>query len=138
MSVNTVYPTTPSANTNTSNTSNTSSTSSSSNASASTAAINQGLAALADNQTTFLSLLTTQLKNQDPLNPTDPTQFTQQITQMTGVEQQLLSNQLLQQLVTTQGLAQASNMIGKTVSAPGATSSDPATTGVVTGVTESN
>jgi flagellar hook assembly protein FlgD len=57
---------------------------------------------------------------------------------MTGVEQQLLSNQLLQQLVSTQGLSQAAGIIGKTVSAPGATSSDPATTGVVTGVQQTN
>lgn len=100
--------------------------------------INSGLAALANNQQTFLSLLTTQLKNQDPLSPVDTNQFTQQITQMTGVEQQLLSNQLLQQLVSNQGLPQAAGMIGKTVTAPGAKTGDPAITGVVTGVQEVN
>ena len=66
----------------------------------SNSAANNGLAQLADNYQTFLSLLTTQLKNQDPLSPLDTNQFTQQLTQMTGVEQQLLSNQLLQSLVT--------------------------------------
>ena len=138
MAVNTVYPTTTPSTTNNSSSSSNSSTSSSSSTNANSAAINQGLAALANNQSTFLSLLTTQLQNQDPLNPVDATQFTQQITQMTGVEQQLLSNQLLQQLVSTQGLSQAAGIIGKTVSAPGASSSDPAITGVVTGVQQTN
>ena len=73
-----------------------------SSASASTLGVNNGLASLADNFQSFLSLLTTQLQNQDPLNPTDTNQFTEQITQMTGVEQQLMSNQLLQQLITQQ------------------------------------
>src|SRR5271156_1485485 len=90
-------------------------------------AINNSLASLASNSQTFLTLLTTQLKNQDPTSPLDTNQFTQQITQMTGVEQQLLSNQLLQQLVSAQGgVASAANLIGETVTAPGATSSDPA------------
>jgi flagellar basal-body rod modification protein FlgD len=83
-------------------------------------AANNGLAQLADNYQTFLSLLTTQLKNQDPLSPLDTNQFTQQLTQMTGVEQQLLSNQLLQQLVSQSqggGLTGAVGLIGKTVSA---------------------
>ena len=73
-----------------------------SSASASALSINNGLASLAGNFQSFLSLLTTQLQNQDPLNPTDTNQFTQQITSMTGVEQQLMSNQLLQQLVAQQ------------------------------------
>jgi flagellar basal-body rod modification protein FlgD len=87
---------------------------------ASSSAANNGLAQLADNYQTFLSLLTTQLKNQDPLSPLDTNQFTQQLTQMTGVEQQLLSNQLLQQLVSQSqggGLTGAVGLIGKTVNA---------------------
>ncbi|MFI4934492.1 MAG: flagellar hook assembly protein FlgD [Caulobacterales bacterium] len=102
------------------------------------ATINTGLASVANNYQTFLSLLTTQLKNQDPLSPLDTNQFTQQLTQMTGVEQQLLSNQLLQQLVNQQGLTQAAGLIGQTVTAPGAKSTDPQITGVVTGVQEVN
>jgi flagellar basal-body rod modification protein FlgD len=85
-----------------------------------TSAANNGLAQLADNYQTFLSLLTTQLQNQDPLSPLDTNQFTQQLTQMTGVEQQLLSNQLLQQLVTQNqggGLTSAVGLIGQTVTA---------------------
>jgi flagellar basal-body rod modification protein FlgD len=114
-----------------------SSTSSTSSASAAQLSLNNGLASLADNFQGFLTLLTTQLKNQDPTSPLDTNQFTQQITQMTGVEQQLLSNQLLQQLVTAQGgVASAANLIGETVTAPGATDKDPAISGVVTAVTQ--
>src|SRR5579875_2627593 len=67
----------------------------------------------------FLTLLTTQLQNQDPSSPMDPNAFTQQIVEMTGVQQQLLSNQLLQQLVSAQngGVASAVGLIGKTVTA---------------------
>jgi len=78
-----------------------------------------GRARLADNFSTFLSLLTTQLKNQDPLSPLDSNQFTQQLVQMTGVEQQLASNDLLKQLVsnTGSGIQTAVSLIGKDVSA---------------------
>jgi flagellar basal-body rod modification protein FlgD len=74
---------------------------------------------LAENFDTFLGLLTTQLKNQDPLSPLDANQFTQQIVQMTGVEQQLLSNDLLQKLVANSGggVSTAVSLIGKSVRA---------------------
>jgi flagellar basal-body rod modification protein FlgD len=76
-------------------------------------------ARLAENFDTFLTLLTTQLKNQDPLSPMDSTQFTQQMVQMTGVEQQLLTNDLLTKLVsnTSGGVATAVSLIGKEVRA---------------------
>ncbi len=78
-----------------------------------------GRARLAENFDTFLSLLTTQLKNQDPLSPMDSNQFTQQIVQMTGVEQQLLTNDLLKKLVsnTGTGVSTAVSLIGKEVRA---------------------
>ena len=44
---------------------------------------------IADNFDTFLSILTTQLKNQNPLDPMDTNAFTQQLVQFTGVEPQL-------------------------------------------------
>lgn len=78
--------------------------------------VNNGLNTLANNFQQFLSLLTTQLKNQDPLSPMDTNQFTQQIVQMTSVQQQLLSNNLLTTLVS-QGLSTSVNYIGKTVTA---------------------
>jgi flagellar basal-body rod modification protein FlgD len=72
---------------------------------------------LADSEQTFLALMTTQLKNQDPLSPVDSNQFTQQIVQMTGVEQQLLTNDLLKVLVGMNdgGLSSQVGMIGKEV-----------------------
>lgn len=82
--------------------------------------INSGTAMLASNFETFLALLTSQLKNQDPLSPVDSNQFTAQLTQMAGVEQQLLTNELLKSLVSAQGgggLASAANYIGKEATA---------------------
>ena len=82
--------------------------------------INNSRTSLTTNKETFLKLLTTQLKNQDPLSPTDTTQMTQQITQMTGVEQQLVTNDLLAALVgmnSGTGLSEGVSMIGKQVTA---------------------
>ena len=81
---------------------------------------------LASSYTTFLTLLTTQLKNQDPTSPLDTNQFTQQLVQMTGVQQQLLSNELLQKISDNSaagagGVASAVGLIGKTVSAASST-----------------
>ena len=83
----------------------------------------QGLGSLADNFNTFLTLLTTQLKNQDPTAPLDSNQFTQQLVQMTGVEQQLNTNSLLGQLVsnTSGGVSGAVGMIGTNVKATSTT-----------------
>lgn len=74
---------------------------------------------LATNFDTFLVLLTAQLKNQDPLSPMDSTAFTQQLTQMTGVQQQLLTNDLLTSLLAAQqgGLGGSSTYIGQDVTA---------------------
>jgi flagellar basal-body rod modification protein FlgD len=76
-------------------------------------------ARLAENFDTFLTLLTTQLKNQDPLSPMDSNAFTQQMVQMTGVEQQLLTNDLLKKLVgnSSSGISTAVSLIGKDVRA---------------------
>ena len=82
--------------------------------------IGAGSTMLASNFETFLTLLTSQLKNQDPLSPVDSNQFTAQLTQMAGVEQQLLTNDLLTSLLAAQaggGLDNAANYIGKSVTA---------------------
>ncbi|THD81281.1 MAG: flagellar hook assembly protein FlgD [Phenylobacterium sp.] len=81
------------------------------------------LAQLSSNFQTFLSLLTTQLQNQDPLSPLDSNQFTQQLTQMSGVEAQLQANSLLQSISnnTGTGISTAVSMIGKNVKATSAT-----------------
>jgi flagellar basal-body rod modification protein FlgD len=54
---------------------------------------------LSANFDTFLTLLTTQLKNQDPLSPMDSNQFTQQLVEFSQVEQQINSNQNLESLI---------------------------------------
>lgn len=75
---------------------------------------------LVSNFETFLQLLTAQLKNQDPLSPLDSNEFTAQLTQMTGVEQQLLTNDLLTSLLQAQqggGLGGATSYIGKDATA---------------------
>src|SRR5881394_1182425 len=79
---------------------------------------------IAGNFTTFLQLLTTQLKNQNPLDPLDTNQFTQQLVQFAQVEQQLKSNDQLETLVALQKSTQASaamDFVGKTVLISGAT-----------------
>ena len=82
--------------------------------------ISSGRTALASNMETFLSLLTAQLKNQDPLSPLDSNEFTAQLTQMSGVEQQLLTNDLLTTLVgQSNGVGSAVSYIGKQVTAAG-------------------
>lgn len=79
---------------------------------------------LANNFQTFLTLLTTQLQNQNPLDPLDTNQFTQQLVQFAGVEQQLRSNDQLSSLVKLQTTAQSSqalNFVGATAVVDGAT-----------------
>ena len=71
-------------------------------------------------QQTFLQLLVAQLQNQDPTSPLDTNAFTQQLVAMTGVQQQLLSNQLLQQIAgstSNGGVPSAVNLIGKSATA---------------------
>lgn len=81
-------------------------------------------ATIADNFDTFLNILTTQLKNQNPLDPLDTNQFTQQLVQFTGVEQQLKTNEFLETLMLAgQNTAKsdAVSYIGKQVTASGKT-----------------
>jgi flagellar basal-body rod modification protein FlgD len=66
---------------------------------------------IAGNFQTFLTLLTTQLKNQDPSNPLDTNQFTQQLVQFAQVEQQLKSNEQLSTLVSLQQTAQSTQAL---------------------------
>lgn len=56
-------------------------------------------AALADNFDTFLTILTAQIQNQDPLEPMDSSKFTEQLVQFSGVEQQIKSNTQLETLI---------------------------------------
>src|SRR3954467_10040811 len=79
---------------------------------------------IASNFTTFLQLLTTQLKNQNPMDPLDTNQFTQQLVQFAQVEQQLKSNDQLSTLVSLQKTAQSTaplGFVGQTVAVNGTT-----------------
>ena len=77
------------------------------------------LAQLSSNFGTFLTLLTSQLKNQDPTAPMDSNQFTQQLVQFSQVEQQIGTNANLKTLIS-QGASQAgtfaTSYLGKKVS----------------------
>src|SRR4051794_26930078 len=102
---------------------------------AANAASSSGLdtSTIAGNFQTFLQLLTTQLKNQNPLDPLDTNQFTQQLVQFAQVEQQLKSNTQLSTLVSLQQTAQntqALNFVGQTVAVDGDTA--PLTDGSAT------
>src|SRR5689334_1227885 len=88
---------------------------------ASSSSTNPGIAT---NFTAFLQLLTTQLQNQNPLDPLDTNQFTQQLVQFAQVEQQLRSNDQLETLVSLQKTAQSTaalDFVGKSVAVDGST-----------------
>lgn len=73
---------------------------------------------LAEDFDDFLVLLTTQLQAQDPLDPMDSSDFTQQLVQFTGVEQQIQANKNLESiaaLVAFNGMTAAVSFLGKDV-----------------------
>ena len=79
---------------------------------------------IADDFDTFLTLLTTQLQNQDPLEPLDTNQFTAQLVQFAGVEQSIKTNDNLDKLAalsTANAVTSAVSFIGKVVTAAGDT-----------------
>src|SRR5437764_13925984 len=74
---------------------------------------------LSGNFSTFLTLLTTQLKNQDPTSPMDSNAFTQQLVMYSQVEQQIDSNTNLKTLIsqgTSNAAAVTTGYLGKKVS----------------------
>src|ERR1044072_7371710 len=81
-------------------------------------------ATMAKNFDSFLTLLTTQLKNQNPLEPLDTNQFTQQLVQFTQVEQQMKMNTQLASLISIEQMAQstaAMAYLGSTATVDGST-----------------
>jgi flagellar basal-body rod modification protein FlgD len=87
-----------------------------------TSATTQDSTKLGQDFNQFLTLLTTQLQNQDPLSPMDSTQFTNQLVAFSGVEQQIKGNQLLTSLLSSQTLnmtALGVSFIGKNVEVAG-------------------
>ena len=76
------------------------------------------LTSLSNNFNSFLNLLLTQLKNQDPSSPMDAKTFTSELVQFSSVEQQITTNTSLTQLIqATQGseVIQATGVVGKQV-----------------------
>lgn len=65
---------------------------------------------------TFLQLLVAEMKNQDPTNPMDTSQYMSQFAQLSTVEQAMQTNAKLDALLSSQSLSQADGLIGKTVS----------------------
>ena len=66
---------------------------------------------LAGNFDTFLQLLTTQLQNQNPLDPLDTNQFTEQLVEFASVEQQINENTNLQTLISMQQTNEATSAL---------------------------
>jgi flagellar basal-body rod modification protein FlgD len=66
---------------------------------------------LATNFDMFLTLLTEQMKNQDPLDPLDSTQFVNQLVDFSSVEQQIAQNQNLESLLLLQSAAAQSSSV---------------------------
>jgi len=82
---------------------------------AGTTATSQASSMITADFETFLRMMTTQMQNQDPLNPMESTEFTTQLATFSGVEQQVRTNDLLAQLGTafsTMGMGQLGGWIG--------------------------
>jgi flagellar basal-body rod modification protein FlgD len=93
-------------------------TSSSGAASSSANGTTNGVLNFTQNFNTFLTLLTTQLQNQDPLSPMDTDQFTNQLVQFASVEQQINVNSNLKTLIADQSGAEAISalpVVGQTI-----------------------
>jgi flagellar basal-body rod modification protein FlgD len=76
----------------------------------------------------FLKLLVAQMKNQDPTEPMDTTQYMAQLASFSNVEQAIQTNTKLDALLTASALNQADGVLGRTVTSPD---------GKVTGTVES-
>ncbi|MCI4678796.1 flagellar hook assembly protein FlgD [Rhodoblastus acidophilus] len=85
------------------------------------------------NYNEFLQLLVTELQNQDPTNPMDPTQQVSQLASFSSVEQQVQTNSTLTSLLNNSYISQAEAAIGKT-----ATSADGSVSGTISSVSISS
>jgi len=98
-------------------------------------ALTSALAATTSNnqfvsQNTFLTLLITQLQNQDPMNPQDSSQFVAQLAQFSSLEQMTQLNTSFNSVLDNS----AAGMIGQTVTVADQNAQSGFTTGQVTGV----
>jgi flagellar basal-body rod modification protein FlgD len=111
----------------TSNTYSASNTASSAASSTNASSTDKAKKSLSQTYDTFLTLLTTQLKNQDPLSPMDSAKFTEQLVQYSEVEQSINQNTNLEKIYSLiQGNQSSSALgyIGKTVSVDSATATN--------------
>ncbi|MEQ1954255.1 flagellar hook assembly protein FlgD [Mesorhizobium sp. CN2-181] len=76
---------------------------------------NDAAAKTAVDYQSFLRLLVAQMKNQDPTNPMDSTQYVAQLASFSQVEQSVQINSRLDQLLQASTLTQADALIGRTV-----------------------
>lgn len=83
-------------------------------------------------ETQFLSLLMTQMQDQDPLDPSDPTQYMTELAQFTSVEQETNMAGYTSQLSAAQNAGDAIALIGHTVTYP-----DPTTGASTSGTVQS-
>ena len=68
---------------------------------------------------TFLRMLTTQMQNQDPLNPMEASDFAVQLATFSGVEQSVRTNQLLESLMSQSVMGDLAGLIGRQVRSEG-------------------
>ena len=68
---------------------------------------------LGDNE--FLQLMVTQLKDQDPLNPTDPSSYLSELAQFTSLEQETNTATSTSQLAASNATTEALGLLGKSV-----------------------
>jgi flagellar basal-body rod modification protein FlgD len=90
---------------------------------------NQTAAAPTLDYNSFLTLLMAEMKNQDPTNPMDSTQYVAQLATFSQVGQAVQTNSKLDQLLQSSALSQAGSIIGHTV-----TSADGTVSGTVSEV----
>lgn len=86
--------------------------SSTSSAGGTTASALSSSSAVSSDFETFIKMLTTQAKYQDPLEPLDSSEYAAQLAQFSMVEQQVLSNDLLTALATQLGTSTMGQMAG--------------------------
>ncbi len=74
----------------------------------------------------FLRLLVAQMENQDPLEPQSDTEYIAQLATFSNVEQNILTNERLEQLLSVGAATDAASLIGRTLSGPDGTSGEVA------------
>ena len=78
------------------------------------------------NYDTFLQILVTQMKNQDPTEPMDASQYVSQLASFSNVEQNIQINNKLEILLAASVVSQVDSIVGRTI-----TSADGTVSGTV-------